>query len=210
MIAIVDYKAGNLRSVESALKKLGVSCCITQDRELISVAERIVFPGVGAAGSAMADLKAMGLDNAIRSVFQAGKPIIGICLGTQIILQKSEENAAECLGLLPGTVKRFPEELSAKGERLKIPHMGWNGIVLRKKHPVLEGIRKEDEFYFVHSYFPSPGNSELVIAETEYGIRFPSIIGYRNLIAVQFHPEKSGAAGLRILENFCRWDGDAE
>lgn len=210
MIAIVDYKAGNLRSVESALKKLGVSCCITQDGELISAAERVVFPGVGAAGSAMADLKAMGLDNAIRSAFQAGKPIIGICLGTQIILQKSEENAAECLGLLPGTVRRFPKELSAKGERLKIPHMGWNGIVLRKKHPALEGIRKEDEFYFVHSYFPSPDNSELVIAETEYGIRFPSIIGYRNLIAVQFHPEKSGAAGLRILENFCRWDGYAE
>ncbi len=208
MIAIIDYKAGNLRSVERALKKLGFDCRITLDREEILASERVVFPGVGAAGKAMADLRHLGLDGVLKQVFENGKPFLGICIGAQIILDRSEEDSVHCLGLIPGEAKAFPVPLSSVGdERLKIPHMGWNGLRLIKKHPVLSGIRPEDEFYFVHSYYPMPASDTHVIGTTEYGIRFPSVIGNRNLIAMQFHLEKSGAPGLRILKNFCHWDG---
>jgi glutamine amidotransferase len=133
---------------------------------------------------------------------------MGICLGAQIILDKSEENNTECLGLIRGEVKLFPSPLvSAEGERLKIPHMGWNGLNVIRRHPVLEGIMFSDEFYFVHSYYPMPASEQFVIGMTDYGLEFPSTIGYKNLIAMQFHPEKSGAPGLKILKNFCTWDG---
>jgi glutamine amidotransferase len=208
MIAIIDYKAGNLSSVERALNSLRFPCKITLDRGEIRSAERIIFPGVGAAGKAMKDLVELGLDEAIREGFGCGKPVLGICLGAQIILERSEENNTPCLGLMQGKVVRFPEPLfSRDGELLKVPHMGWNGIGLQKTHPVLEGIVSADEFYFVHSYYPLPEEERRVIASTDYGIRFPSVIGCRNLIAMQFHPEKSGTAGLRILRNFCTWDG---
>jgi glutamine amidotransferase len=208
MIAIVDYKAGNQRSVELAVKKLGFPCRVTQRAEEISGSERIIFPGVGAAGKAMADLNHLGLDSVLTDEFEAGKPILGICLGAQIVLERSEENRARCLGLVEGDVKLFPQPLlSEENERLKIPHMGWNGVCILKKHPVLEGIAPEDEFYFVHAYYPLPASGDCVVGTTDYGIVFPSVIGYRNLIAMQFHPEKSGPAGLRILENFCNWDG---
>ncbi len=208
MIAIVDYRAGNLRSVELAVRKLGFACCVTQRREEISDSERIIFPGVGAAGKAMADLNHLGLDKVLTDEFKTRKPILGICLGAQIILERSEENSAQCLGLIEGAVKLFPQPLLSEGkERLKIPHMGWNGVYLRKDHPVLEGIAPADEFYFVHAYYPLPASDDHVIGTTDYGIEFPSVIGCENLIAMQFHPEKSGPAGLRILENFCTWDG---
>jgi glutamine amidotransferase len=208
MIAIIDYKAGNLSSVQRALDRLGFPCRITLDRAEVRAAERIIFPGVGAAGKAMNDLRALGLDDAIRDGYECGKPVLGICLGAQIILEKSEENDTPCLGLIKGRVVRFPEPLSASGGgSLKVPHMGWNGILLQKSHPVLAGITPADEFYFVHSYYPLPEEDERVIALTDYGIRFPSVIGRRNLIAMQFHPEKSGTAGLRVLRNFCTWDG---
>ena len=208
MIAIIDYKAGNLRSVERALKKLGFDCRITLDREEILASERVVFPGVGAAGKAMADLRHLGLDGVLKQVFENGKPFLGICIGAQIILDRSEEDRVHCLGLIPGEAKAFPVPLmSGDNERLKIPHMGWNGLRLIKRHPVLSGIRPEDEFYFVHSYYLMPVSDTHVIGTTDYGIRFPSIIGNKNLIAMQFHLEKSGAPGLKILKNFCDWDG---
>ncbi len=208
MIAIIDYKAGNLRSVEVALKKLGFDCRITLDREEILAAEGVTFPGVGAAGKAVADLKHLDLDTVLKQVFENGKPFLGICIGAQIILDRSEEDRVHCLGLIPGETKAFPVPLmSGDNERLKIPHMGWNGLRLIKRHPVLSGIKPEDEFYFVHSYYPMPAFDAHVIGTTEYGIRFPSVIGNRNLIAMQFHLEKSGAFGLRILKNFCHWDG---
>ena len=208
MIAIIDYKAGNLRSVERALKKLGFDCRITLDREEILASERVIFPGVGAAGKAMADLRHLGLDGVLKQVFENGKPFLGICIGAQIILDRSEEDRVHCLGLIPGEAKAFPVPLmSGDNERLKIPHMGWNGLRLIKRHPVLSGIKPEDEFYFVHSYYPMPASDTDVIGTTEYGIRFPSVIGNRNLIAMQFHLEKSGAPGLKILKNFCDWDG---
>ncbi|MDY6881780.1 MAG: imidazole glycerol phosphate synthase subunit HisH [Desulfatiglans sp.] len=212
MIAIIDYKAGNLKSVERALKSLGFSCRITHDKKEIMKAERIVFPGVGAAGSAIADLKELRLDKVLKETFAGGMPVLGICMGAQIILRWSEENQTQCLGLIRGEAKRFPSPLlSDKGERLKIPHMGWNSVRLTRSHPVCKDIRPEDEFYFVHSYYPFPSSSENVLGTTEYGLNFPSIIGSKNLIATQFHPEKSGPPGLRILENFCSWSGqDAE
>jgi glutamine amidotransferase len=208
MIAIIDYKAGNLKSVERALNKLGFPCRITHERVEILSAERIIFPGVGAAGKAIEDLIHLGLDNALKQAFETGKPILGICLGAQIILDRSEENNAKCLGLIGGEVKLFPLSLfSGRKERLKIPHMGWNSVNLIKKHPVLEGIMPRDEFYFVHSYYPMPDSNEFIVGTTDYGMDFPSIIGNKNLIAMQFHPEKSGEPGLRILKNFCTWNG---
>jgi glutamine amidotransferase len=208
MIAIIDYKAGNLKSVERALNKLGFPCSVTNEKEKILSAERIIFPGVGAAGKAIEDLIYLGLDHAIKESFETGKPILGICLGAQIILDGSEENNTECLGLIKGTAKSFPSPLiSVKQERLKIPHMGWNGVNLIKKHPVLERLMPRDEFYFVHSYYPMPASNDFVLGTTDYGMDFPSIIGNKNLIAMQFHPEKSGEPGLRILKNFCTWDG---
>lgn len=208
MIAIIDYKAGNLRSVERALRGLGCDCGITHDKGEILKAERIVFPGVGAAGRAMADLKGLGLDRVLFEVLRRGRPFLGICLGAQIILDRSEEDRADCLGFLKGEAKAFPAPLFSPAEgRLKIPHMGWNGLRVKKEHPVLKGIGPEDEFYFVHAYYPAPLSAGHVIALTDYGIRFPSVIGTANLIAMQFHPEKSGRPGLRILKNFSEWDG---
>jgi len=208
MIAIIDYEAGNLKSVERAVNKLGFPCRVTQNLDEIAASERIIFPGVGAAGKAMADLSRLGLDQVMGDALRARKPILGICLGTQIILEESEENGTRCLGLVRGRVRLFPQPLiSEKEGRLKVPHMGWNGIRLRRKHPVLDGIVPGDEFYFVHAYYPVPESEDLVVAGTDYGIEFASVIGHENLIATQFHPEKSGRAGLRILENFCTWDG---
>ena len=208
MIAIIDYKAGNLRSVALAVKKLGFPYRVTHHHEEILGSERIIFPGVGAAGKAMADLNHLGLDQVLTDAFKTQKLILGICLGAQIILERSEENAAQCLGLIDGEVQLFPQPLfSEKNERLKIPHMGWNSLQLPKRHAVLEGITPDDAFYFVHAYYPLPASDDHVIGTTDYGIIFPSVIGYKNLIAMQFHPEKSGPAGLRILENFCTWDG---
>jgi glutamine amidotransferase len=208
MIAIVDYKAGNLRSVELAIKKIGSPCRVTNRPEEISQGEKIIFPGVGAAGKAMSDLNRLGLDKVLKHEFEAGKPILGICLGAQIVLERSEENGVPCLGLIKGEVKLFPQPLvSQENERLKIPHMGWNGVHMTKEHPVLKGITPADEFYFVHAYYPVPASDKHVIGITDYGIEFPCVIGCGNLIAMQFHPEKSGPAGLRILENFCTWDG---
>ena len=208
MIAIIDYNAGNLKSVQLALEAIGAECCITMEREEIQNAEKIIFPGVGAAGKAVEDLRRLGLDQALKSAFAELKPIMGICLGAQIILDESEENKAQCLGLINGRVKRLPHPLfSENGARLKIPHMGWNGLHLLKKHPVMKGLAPSDEFYFVHSYYTVPASREHVIGTTDYGIEFASVIGIRNLIAMQFHPEKSGEPGLRMLENFCSWDG---
>jgi len=208
MIVIIDYKAGNLKSVERALKKLGFACRITHDREAVLNAERIIFPGVGAAGKALADLKHFGLDKALTRSFKEGTPILGICLGAQIVLEKSEENSTQCLGLIGGDVMRFPSPLfSVDKDRLKIPHMGWNRVKRVRRHLVLEGIRSQDEFYFVHSYYPMPSADHHIIGTTDYGIEFPSIIGHNNLIAMQFHLEKSGPPGLRILKNFCTWNG---
>jgi len=206
MIAIIDYDAGNLASVYRAVSHLGFSCAITRDNHAIEAAERIIFPGVGAAGAAMESLRRIGLDAVIKEAFLGGKPILGICLGSQIILTHSEENSTACLGILEGTVRAFAfDRRSENGQKLKIPHMGWNGIRIEKPHPLLDGVKPDDEFYFVHSFYPQPIDADTVIALTDYGISFASIVGYDNLFATQFHLEKSGRPGLKILENFCKW-----
>lgn len=210
MIAIIDYDAGNLTSVARAVAYLGHRCNVTNNIEEIDRSERIIFPGVGAAGSAMKSLRRLNLDRAIADQFSRGKPILGICLGTQIIMGHSEENDVACLGVIKGTVRAFPADMrTAEKERLKIPHMGWNRIRILRPHPVLQQVDAQDEFYFVHGFYPDPADSADVIAATDYGVSFASVIGYKNLIATQFHPEKSGKPGLSILNNFCRWEPGA-
>jgi len=204
MIAIIDYKAGNLASVARAINHLGFECRITNNLKEIARAEKLIFPGVGYAGQAMKDLKKMDLDKAILDYYKSGRPFLGICLGTQVILDDSEENETACLGLMSGAVRRFSSPLrSNNGNVLKVPHMGWNEVELKTSHPVFEGVARGSEFYFVHSYFPAPKNKDTIIGTTDYGINFASALGYKNLIAVQFHPEKSGKPGLTILKNFC-------
>ncbi len=203
MIHIIDYKAGNITSVRRALESLRVESVITPDPDAIRRAEKIIFPGVGQAASAMQALRERGLDAALREAFARGTPILGICLGAQIVLAHSEEGDTKCLGLLAGECKRF----SFSDPTYKIPHMGWNRVVPVRLHPVFSGVGPEEEFYFVHSYYPRPEDPQCVLAECEYGIIFPAVIGRANLVAVQFHPEKSGPVGLRILNNFAAWDG---
>lgn len=203
MIAIVDYNAGNLTSVKRALDYLGLPCGITADPEKIVGAERVIFPGVGNAESAMETLSNRGLDQAIHEVYRRGTPLLGICLGTQIVLAHSDEGDTPCLGLVDGNCPMF----KLSDPLLKIPHMGWDRIAVKRTHPVLEDVGLEDEFYFVHSFYPLPADQAWVYATCEYEIDFPAVIGNRNLIATQFHPEKSGEVGLRLLRNFCAWDG---
>lgn len=205
MVTIVDYRAGNLTSVKLAFAHLGIASEITADPARILAARRVVFPGVGAAGAAMGHLAEHGMAEVLRRVVRRGTPFMGMCLGCQIILDKSDEDGGTaCLGLLPGVVRRFqpgrPDD--------KVPHMGWNSLEIVRPHPVLDGIAQGSEFYFVHSYYPVPFDEAVVIGRTDYaGEKFASVLGRDNLIATQFHPEKSGRIGLRLLENFSRWDG---
>jgi len=208
MIAIIDYRAGNLTSVKRALDFLGQDSVVTSDYSDVVEAERIIFPGVGAAGKAIADIKRHRLDQAISEAFYKNKPILGICLGTQIIMEMSEENDTRCMGLIKGEVHRFPGYLTdSDGKMLKVPHMGWNRVRLKRRHPLFEGVDPDSEFYFVHSYYPVPSLHEGILGETYYGAWFASVLLSKNLAAVQFHPEKSGRSGLKILANFCKWSG---
>ncbi|MBN1653413.1 MAG: imidazole glycerol phosphate synthase subunit HisH [Deltaproteobacteria bacterium] len=203
MITIVDYNAGNLRSVKRACDAVGIGSELTQDPEAVIRAERIVFPGVGNAASAMRTLEETGLAEAIKTAFYKGIPILGICLGAQIILERSEEGEVFCLGVIRGVTRRF----ALKNKTLKIPHMGWNEVRVEIDHPLLNGIQTGDEFYFVHSYFPDPADPIHIYATTDYGRRFCSALGKDNLFAAQFHPEKSGRLGLEILKRFAAWEG---
>ncbi len=206
MIAIIDYDAGNLASVARAVSHLGHANVITRNVEEIRSAGRIIFPGVGAAGSAMTSLKRLGIDAVLHEAFNQGKPMLGICLGTQIIMGYSEENQTPCLGIIPGIVRAFSPDLrDSDGIRLKIPQMGWNRVQPVKDHPVLAGLKETDEFYFVHGFYPEPAHSDHIVGTTHYGIQFASIVGYRNILATQFHLEKSGKPGLALLNNFCQW-----
>jgi glutamine amidotransferase len=200
---IVDYDAGNLRSVQRALQAVGVDAAITDSPARLRQAERVVFPGVGAAGSAMRTLRARGLDVALREVFAAGTPLLGICLGLQISFLHSEEDDTPTLGLLPGVVRRFRPDDPA----LKVPHMGWNAVRVLRAHPVLAGLVGGDECYFVHAYYALPERREDVLAESDHGITFAAAVGHRNFVATQFHPEKSGRVGLDLLRRFARWGG---
>jgi glutamine amidotransferase len=202
MIAIVDYEAGNLTSVKRALDYLDIPCRITADTEIIREARGIVFPGVGAAGQAMRTLRRTGLDDLLRERVEQGVPLLGICLGSQILLQSTPENDATGLGLIPGHCQRFDPDLTEGGLPINIPHMGWNAVTgTAGASTLFAGIEDEAEFYFVHAYYPVP-DSSYWLASTEYGTRFCSVLGKEGLWAVQFHPEKSGRPGLTLLDNF--------
>ena len=201
MITIVDDKAGNLTSVKRALDHLGIQNQISADPQVVRAAGRVIFPGVGAAGAAMSVLKERGLDFALKEVVGRGNPVLGICIGCQIIMTHSEESDTACLDLIPGNCVRF--QLSDPA--LKIPHMGWNAVEVTQPHPVLGHLRPGDEFYFVHSYYPLPNDPAQIYATSDYGGSFPVAIGRGNLFAVQFHTEKSGPVGLQVLENFANW-----
>jgi imidazole glycerol-phosphate synthase subunit HisH len=206
MIAIVDYDAGNLTSVRLAFETLDIAAEVTADPARIRAADRVVFPGVGAAGSAMRTLTARGLAPVIREVVARGTPFLGICLGTQIVLDRSEEDGGTAgLGILPGTVRRFRPASPFD----KIPQMGWNAVAQRRPHPLFAGLDDNSEFYFVHSYYPNPADPDLVLGTTAYaGTTFASVLGRGALAATQFHPEKSGRIGLRMLRNFAAWTGE--
>ncbi len=205
MITLVDYKAGNLTSVRRALTHLGIPCRVSADPETVRRADKIIFPGVGAAGAAMSVLQERGLDAALKESFAAGTPTLGICIGCQIILDASDEDYATCLGLLPGKTIRFGRGAGWNPALLKIPHMGWNAVSVTRPHPLLAHLRPGDEFYFVHSYYPKPVDKSQIYAVSDYGGEFPVAIGKDNLFAVQFHAEKSGPVGLKLLENFAAW-----
>ncbi len=195
-IAIVDYQAGNLRSVQKALERHGASPRITSDSAEIERADGLVFPGQGACDSSMRHLRARGLVEAIKGYIAADRPFLGICLGLQLLLDYSEEGSEACLGVLPGRVRKLPPGS-------KIPHMGWNQVEFRTEHPVLEGVASGSHFYFVHSYYADP-EPDMVAGTTYYGVEFCSAVAWGNAAAVQFHPEKSGAVGLKIYQNFVR------
>ncbi len=203
MITIIDYNAGNLRSVKRACDAVGIESRLSSDPDQIAKAEKLIFPGVGAAQSAMHTLNHSGIGQALRTAHSRGIPILGICLGTQIILDGSDEGDTPALGLIPGRTRRF----QLQDATLKIPHMGWNQVNVAQPHPLLAGIDPGDEFYFVHSYFPAPASATHVYATTDYGGAFPSALGRDNLFATQFHPEKSGRLGLALLARFATWDG---
>ena len=203
MTVIIDYDAGNLRSVQRACAEVGLTAHITNDARTVAHADRIIFPGVGAAGAAMRSLEAAGLDVALRHALDAGTPVLGICLGLQISLNRSEEGDTTTLGLIDGEVVRFQLDDRA----LKIPHMGWNEVRVVKPHPLLRKVSPGDEFYFVHAYYPQPTRRLEIYAETDYERPFASALGRGNYFATQFHPEKSGRVGLELLGCFASWDG---
>jgi imidazole glycerol-phosphate synthase subunit HisH len=203
MIAIVDYRAGNLTSVARALEHLGHRCEITDRPDTIRSAGRVILPGVGAAGATMDNLRRLELDHVLRDdVIGAGKPFLGICIGIQILMDHSEEDDARCLGVVAGEVVRFPAAVD--GRPLKVPQIGWNRVHQVGAHPVFAGVPEGSHFYFVNSYYPVPADPSMVIATAEHGVVFCAAIARERLVATQFHLEKSGAAGLRVLDNFCR------
>ena len=198
-VAVIDYDAGNTLSVTRALAKVGARVELTADPGRVERANAVVLPGVGAFGDCMRKLRERGMDAACREAYAAGKPFLGVCVGLQVLFEGSEESpGSEGLGILPGTVVRFD------GGGLKVPQMGWNQLEVVRDHPVFEGLDGE-AFYFVHSYYPDPAQEDDMLGTAEYGTRFCAAAGRENLAAVQFHPEKSSRAGLKLYENFLGW-----
>lgn len=199
MIAIIDYGAGNIRSIEKALEYVGARVQVTDDPALVAQAQAVVLPGVGSGGAAMARMKQRGLDNAIRQATERGRPFLGICLGMQLLADHHAEGEVDGLGLYPGEVRRIP-----RGP--KIPHMGWNRVrPLHDNLPIFESIPRDSYFYFAHSYYVEPRDRQGVAAVTGYGSDFCSVIASEHIWGTQFHPEKSGPVGLRLLSNFVKW-----
>jgi glutamine amidotransferase len=203
MIAIIDYGMGNLRSVQKGFEKVGFDAVVTADPKLVLEADKVVLPGVGAFRDCMRNLEAGGFVEPILKVIQEGRPFLGICLGLQLLFTESEEfGLHRGLDVIPGRVARFPEGMVEAGEKLAVPHMGWNQIAFRQRPPVFDGLDEGVNVYFVHSYYVKPADAGMVATTTTYGIDFCSAICRDNVVATQFHPEKSQDVGLRILKNF--------
>ncbi len=196
-LAVVDYGGGNLRSVAKAIESLGHTAIVTPDPKDLGEVDGIVFPGQGIAGPAMERLKQAGMEGALKEAVAKGRPFFGVCLGLQLIFDWSDEGETPCLGILPGRTVRFKNGL-------KVPHMGWNAVRFARAHPVFDGVDDGTQFYFVHSYYGVPDDPALTIGETDYGTTFASAVATGNLVATQFHPEKSGLTGVRLYDNFFR------
>jgi glutamine amidotransferase len=211
-IAIIDYGMGNLHSIAKALEHVAGKdrVFVTGDHESILAADRVVFPGVGAIRDCMAELQRSGLGKVVVEAARS-KPVLGICLGMQALLDTSEENQGiDCLGMISGNVVHFSQDMRDQGgDKLKIPHMGWNQVQQRGKHPMWKAIPAGSRFYFVHSYYTVPAETGDIAATTPYGLDFTSVVARENVFAVQFHPEKSQHAGLQLLSNFVGWNGAA-
>lgn len=208
MIAIIDYGMGNLRSVQKAFEQVGASAEITTDPQRLYAASSIVLPGVGAFRDCMYNLEQGGFVEPVLKVIAEGRPFLGICLGLQLLFTESEEfGLHKGLGVLPGRVCRFPEGMTEQGQKLPIPHMGWNQIILQQPTPLFEGITNGSNVYFVHSYYVKPEDPTVMAATCNYGIEFCAAIRRDNLVATQFHPEKSQAIGLHMLKNFAAMKG---
>lgn len=198
MIAVIDYGAGNLRSVANAIARLGYQPRITSAARDLLKAQAIILPGVGAAGNTMENLRNLGLVDPLKKLIADNRPFFGVCIGLQVLFTGTEEGGwHNCLGIIPGRVKKLPDGL-------KVPHMGWNQVRQLVSHPLFEGIPDGADFYFVHSYYGEPEDNSLVVGETDYGITMGSVIARDNLVATQFHPEKSGEHGLKMYDNFIR------
>jgi glutamine amidotransferase len=199
-IVVVDYDAGNLRSVQRALEAMGQRPVVTSDPQAIERAEALVLPGVGSAQDCMRKLIARGLVEPLKDYAASGRPFLGVCVGLQLLFDGSEEGGGvECLGILPGMVRRFQNQ-----DGLKVPQIGWNAVSLKYDHPLLAGIPGGTYFYFVHSYYADPSDPSVTIGQAEYGVDFAAIVASENVVATQFHPEKSADMGLRIYANFGR------
>lgn len=211
-VAVIDYGMGNLHSVASALAHVAdnVKVVVTADAETIMRADRVIFPGVGAIRDCMAEIGRLGVDQVVAEV-AASKPMLAICVGMQALMHSSEENnGVACLGLLPGEVKFFGDPLTGdNGEKLKVPHMGWNQLHQTVDHPLWAGIEQDSRFYFVHSYYVQTTDSSLIAATADYGVNIHAALYRDNVFAAQCHPEKSSTAGLQLLGNFLRWDGQS-
>ncbi len=212
-IAVIDYGMGNLRSVSKAIEHVApaMRVVVTADPEVIASAGRVVFPGQGAAPDCMREIDARGLRSVIVEAARC-KPFLGICMGMQVLFEHSEEGDTPCLGIFPGTVQRFPDEAmrDEQGNRLKVPHMGWNNVHQAMPHPLWTGIEEGARFYFVHSYFVQPASPELIAGFSHYPFPFTCAVASKNTFAVQFHPEKSQNAGLALLGNFATWNPDGQ
>ena len=194
-IVVVDYGAGNLRSVAKTLERIGFPAKVSSSPKAVLEAQGVILPGVGSSGSAMAALEQHGLIDPLREIASRGTPFFGVCLGLQVLLENSEEDSSKCLGIVPGKVKLLPQDE-------KVPHMGWNQVRLMKKHPLFQNVPSNSYFYFVHSYYAQPEVSSQIIGETDHSITFCSALAMGNVVATQFHPEKSGRLGQRLYENF--------
>ena len=195
IITVIDYQAGNIRSVEKALEKSGASVKVSGKASDLEKSDAVVFPGQGSCDSSMVNLRNQGLDEVLVEWINSGKPFMGVCLGLQLLLEESEEGDERGLGVLEGRVEKLPE-----GQ--KVPHMGWNSVRFTTDHPVFKGVSQNSYFYFVHSYIAVPKASSIIAGHTEYGRDFCSAVAFDNVVAVQFHPEKSGENGLNIYKNF--------